>query len=133
LIALFWDLFFPINKKLWTSSFVLYTGGLATIALASLYWLIDICGYKKATPFFVAFGMNSITAYVMADIVPGLMGAIPATYNGQKTNLYGWLYQTCFVPFFTPINASVMAAIALVLIIWLIMYPLYKKGIIIKV
>jgi predicted acyltransferase len=132
-LALFWDFFFPINKKLWTSSFVLYTGGLATITLASLYWLIDVMNYKKATPFFVAFGMNSITAYVLADIVPGLMGAIKMTFHGQQTNLYGYLYQAAIVPFFTPINASLVAAIALVFIIWLFMWPLYKRNIIIKV
>jgi predicted acyltransferase len=132
-LALFWDFFFPINKKLWTSSFVLYTGGLATITLASLYWLIDVMNYKKATPFFVAFGMNSITAYVLADIVPGIMGSIKMSYHGQQTNLYGYLYQTAIVPFFTPINASLVAAIALVFIIWLFMWPLYKRNIIIKV
>lgn len=133
ILALFWDFFFPINKKLWTSSFVLYTGGLATMALAALYWLIDVNNYKRATPFFVTFGMNSITAYILADIVPGIMGAIKMTYNSQPTNLYGYLYQTVFVPFFTPVNASLAAGIALVLLIWLIMYPLYKYNIIIKV
>jgi predicted acyltransferase len=132
-IALFWDFFFPINKKLWTSSFVLYTGGLATMALAALYWLIDVNNYKRFTPFFVTFGMNSITAYVLADIVPGFMGAIKVNYMGKPSNLYGYLYQTVFVPFFTPLNASLAAAIALVLLLWLIMYPLYKKNIIIKV
>jgi predicted acyltransferase len=132
-LALFIDFFFPINKKLWTSSFVLYTGGLATVALALLYWVIDINGYKRATPFFVTFGMNSITAYILADIVPGILGAIPAHINGKPTNLYGYLYQTVFAPFFTPVNASLAAAIALVLVIWLILYPLYKRNIIIKV
>jgi predicted acyltransferase len=133
ILALFWDFFFPINKKLWTSSFVLYTGGLATVALATLYWLIDVNNYKRATPFFVAFGMNSITAYVLADIVPGLMGTIKMTYHGQPSNLYGYIYQTVFVPCFSPINASLAAAIALVLLLWLFMYPLYKRNIIIKV
>lgn len=132
-IALFWDFFFPINKKLWTSSFVLYTGGLATMALAALYWVIDVNNYKRAAPFFVTFGMNSITAYILADIVPGLMGAIKMTHNGLPTNLYGYIYQTVFVPFFSPVNASLAAAIALVLLLWVIMYPLYKKKIIIKV
>jgi predicted acyltransferase len=131
-IALFWDFVFPINKKLWTSSFVLYVGGLDTAALAALYWLIDLQGYKRATPFFVTFGMNSITAYVLADFVPGIMDAIKFHAGGKTTNLYSWLYQTCITPFFTPVNASLVAAIALVFIIWLILYPLYKKNIIIK-
>jgi len=133
LIAIFWDIFFPINKKLWTSSFVLYTGGLATIALATLYWLIDVNNYKRAAPFFVTFGMNSITAYVLADVVPGIMGAIKFNYHGKPANLYGYIYQTVFVPYFNPFNASLAAAIALVLLLWLLMYPLYKYKIIIKV
>ena len=133
LIAIFWDIFFPINKKLWTSSFVLYTGGLATIALATLYWLIDVNNYKRAAPFFVTFGMNSITAYVLADVVPGIMGAIKFNYYGKPANLYGYIYQTVFVPYFNPFNASLAAAIALVLLLWLLMYPLYKYKIIIKV
>ena len=106
---------------------------LTPVALAALYWLIDVYNYKRATPFFVTFGMNSISAYVLADIVPGLMGAIKMTYNGQPTNLYGYIYQTTFVPFFSPVNASLAAAIALVLLLWAIMYPLYKYKIIIKV
>jgi predicted acyltransferase len=133
IVALFWDFVFPINKKLWTSSFVLYVGGMDTAALAALYWLIDVQGYKRCTPFFVTFGMNSIVAYVLADIVPGIMGAIKFHAHGQATNLYGYLYQACFVPFFTPVNASLAGAIALVLLLWLILYPLYKKGIILKV
>jgi predicted acyltransferase len=60
------------------------------------------------------------------------MGAIKFHSGGKPTNLYGWLYQTCITPFFTPVNASLVAAIALVFIIWLILYPLYKKRIIIK-
>lgn len=132
-LALFWDLFFPINKKLWTSSFVLYTGGLATITLGVLYWLIDVKGYKRATPIFVAFGINSITAYILSDLIPGLFNTIKTTYQGQQTDLWGLIYRSVFVPNFTPINASLGSAILLVVIIWVIMWVLYKRKIIIKV
>ncbi len=77
--------------------------------------------------------MNSITAYVLADVVPGIMGAIKFNYYGKPANLYGYIYQTVFVPYFNPFNASLAAAIALVLLLWLLMYPLYKYKIIIKV
>lgn len=132
-LALFWDLFFPINKKLWTSSFVLYTGGLATITLGVLYWLVDVKGYKRATPIFVAFGINSITAYILSDLIPGLFNTIKTTYQGQPTDLWGLIYRSVFVPNFTPINASLGSAILLVVIIWVIMWVLYKRKIIIKV
>jgi predicted acyltransferase len=69
-LGLIWGLFFPINKALWTSSFVLYTGGWATIALAFSYWLIDVQGYRAFTGIFIPFGANAITAYVLSDFVP---------------------------------------------------------------
>ena len=76
ILGLIWDLFFPINKALWTSSFVLYAGGLATIGLSISYWLIDVQGYKRFTPFFVAFGANAITAYILADFIPHYLSMI---------------------------------------------------------
>jgi predicted acyltransferase len=130
---LIWDLFFPINKALWTSSFVLYTGGLGTMALATLFWLIDVQGYKRFTAFFVAFGINAITAYILADIVPGLTALIKVNLNGQKIDAYSYAYQTLFVPYFTPVNASVLDAIAFVLLIWLMVWVLYRFKVIIKV
>jgi len=133
LLALVWDLFFPINKQLWTSSFVLYTGGLATVILAMLYWFIDVQNYKRATSFFVAFGMNAITAYILAGVVPEIIGMIKITLNGKKVDAWTYIYQTLFVPNFTPVNASLGAAILLVLIIWVFMWVLYKRKIIIKV
>ena len=76
LAGLIWNLFFPINKALWTSSFVLYAGGLATLGLTLSYWLIDVQGYKKYTSFFLPFGANAITAYVMGDFIPYFLGKI---------------------------------------------------------
>jgi len=133
-ISLIWDLFFPINKALWTSSFVLYTGGLATITLATLYWLIDVQGYKKYTAFFVAFGVNAITAYLLSDIVPGLIALIKVNNaDGVKIDLFSYFYQTLFVPYFSPVNASLMDAIAFVLLVWFLVWLLYRRKIIIKV
>jgi predicted acyltransferase len=133
ILALIWDLFFPINKQLWTSTFMLYTGGLATIILAMLYWLIDVQGYKRATPFFVAFGMNSITAYILAGVVPALIGRIKVNLHGHKVDAFTYVYQTVFVPNFSPVNASLVGGILVVLEIWVIMWVLYKRNIIIKV
>jgi len=131
--SLVWDLFFPINKALWTSSFVLYTGGLATMTLATLFWLIDVQGHKKYLSFFIAFGTNAITAYILADVVPGLIALIKINSHGQKIDAYSFGYQTLFVPYLTPVNASLGGAILFVIIIWLLLLPLYKKKIIIKV
>jgi predicted acyltransferase len=123
--GLFWDLFFPINKALWTSSFVLYTGGLATIGLALSYWLIDIQGYKRFTFPFVVFGTNAITAYVLSGFIPHYMGMIRV--HGLS------IYQTFFAPYFSPVNASLVSAIFTVLILWVVMWIFYIKKIFIKI
>jgi predicted acyltransferase len=131
--SLIWDLFFPINKALWTSSFVLYTGGLATMTLATLYWLIDVQGYKKYTSFFVAFGINAITAYILSDIVPGSIALIKINSDGHKIDAYSYIYQTLCVPYFSPVNASLAGGIGFTLLIYLMVLVLYKRKIIIKV
>lgn len=125
ILGLIWDLFFPINKALWSSSFVLYAGGLATIGLALSYWLIDVRGHKKFTPPFVAFGANAITAYILADFIPHYLGKV--SIGGKP------LYNLLFAPYFSPINASLASAIFTVFCVWIVMWILYKRKIIIKV
>ncbi len=131
--GLIWDKFFPINKALWTSSFVLYTGGLATAGLTLSYWLIDVQQRKKYITPFVAYGANAITAYVAADVVLVVLDWIHPTLHGQKVGLQQYLYQTFFVPYFSPFNASVAGAVTFVLILMIPMIVLYKKKIFIKV
>lgn len=124
-LGLIWDMFFPINKALWTSSFVLYTGGWATIALAFSYWLIDVQGRSRFTGFFLPFGANAITAYVLSAFIPHYTNLI---HIGGSS-----IYQMLFEPYYSPYNASLAAAIVMTLFIWVIMWVLYKFKIIIKV
>ena len=131
--GLIWNGFFPINKALWTSSFVLYTGGLATAGLTLCYWLIDVHQRKKYITPFVAYGANAITAYIAADVVLVVLDLFHPTLNGQKVGLQQYLYQTFFVPYFSPVNASLAGAITYVLILMIPMLILYKKKIFIKV
>ncbi|XHR92983.1 acyltransferase family protein [Mucilaginibacter sp. UC70_90] len=129
ILALIWNPFFPINKQLWTSSFVLLTAGLAINILALSYWFIDIKGNKALLPPFLAFGRNAIAAYVLADIIPALIAAIPV----GKTNLWSFTYNHLFVPYLSPENASLAGAILTVLIIFIPVWILYKRNITIKV
>lgn len=134
IIGLIWDLFFPINKALWTSSFVLYAGGLATIGLALCYWLIDVQGYKKGTTPFVVYGVNAITVFFLSGLIPRLLTLIKVSLpNGTEVNSKEWMYQTFFTPYFSPINASLAGAITFILIWLLILWLMFKKNIIIKV
>ena len=132
--GLVWDLFFPINKALWTSSFVLYTGGLATLGLTLFYWLIDIQGYRRFTKPFVIFGVNAITVYAASGLIPRILGMIKLHDSaGNTVNLHEYLYNTFFVPYFTPINASLAGGLTYVLIWYVILWLMYRKNIIIKV
>jgi len=134
LLGLLWDLQFPINKALWTSSYVLYTGGLATIILALSYWIIDANQYNRFTKPFVVYGVNAITVFFVSGLLPRLLNMIKITQeNGDETGALTWFNQTYFTPYFSPINASLAYAIFVVLFFYIILWVMYKKNIIIKV
>jgi predicted acyltransferase len=132
--GLLWDLQFPINKALWTSSYVLYTGGLATMMLAFCYWIIDINNYNRFTTPFVIYGVNAITVFFVAGLAPRLINMIKIIQpDGEKIGALTAFYQKFFVPYFSPINASLAYAIFVVLFFYVILWGMYKKNIIIKV
>ncbi len=134
LAGLLWDLQFPINKALWTSSYVLYTGGLATSVLALSYWLIDVHQIRWFTPPFVVYGVNAITVFFLSGLMPRLLNMIKITNDaGVKVGALSYINQTFFVPHFSPINASLAYAVAFVLFWYVILWIMYKKHIIIKV
>lgn len=132
--GLIWDLFFPINKSLWTSSFVLYTGGLATLGLAACYWIIDVQGYKKYTTPFVVYGVNAITVFFLSGLIPRILNMIRVEMpDGSTAGSREWMYQTFFTPYFSPVNASLAGAVTFILIWLLILWLMYRNKIIIKV
>jgi predicted acyltransferase len=129
-----WNAFFPINKALWTSSYVLFTGGLALQFVALCYWVIDIKGYRRWAKPFEIFGVNAIALYVGAGIMADLLGVIKVTgSDGTKIPLGSWIYDNLFASWASPVNASLAFAIAFVLV-WLgLMWILYKRKIFIKI
>jgi predicted acyltransferase len=134
ILGLIWDLCFPINKALWTSSFVLYAGGLASIGLALCYWLIDVQGYKKGTTPFVVYGINAITVFFLSGLIPRILTMIKVNMpDGTVLTSREWLYESFYSPYFSPINASLAGAVTFMLI-WLgILWWMYSRKIIIKV
>ena len=134
ILGLIWDLCFPINKALWTSSFVLYAGGLATVGLALCYWLIDVQGYKKGTTPLVVYGVNAITVFFLSGLIPRILTLIMVSMpDGTRVNSKVWMYETFYTPYFTPVNASLAGAVTFILIWLLILWAMFKKNIIIKV
>lgn len=129
-----WNPFFPINKALWTSSYVLFTGGLALQLLALCYWVIDIKGYRRWAKPFEIFGVNAIALYVGAGLMAELLGLIKVTgADGTKIPLGLWIYDSLFASWASPVNASLAFAIAFVLV-WLgFMWLLFRRNIFVKV
>ncbi len=129
-----WNPFFPINKALWTSSYVLFTGGLALQLLALCYWVIDIKGYRRWAKPFEIFGVNAIALYVGAGLMAALLGLIKVTRaDGTKITLGGWIYDNLFAAWASPINASLAFAIVFVLVWLAFMWILFRRNIFIKV
>lgn len=133
-----WNPLLPINKALWTSSYVLFTAGLALQLLAACYWLIDIKGYRRwALPFRV-FGVNALAVFVLTGWMARVM-TIKEWWNFTRAdgttgaNLQTFIYQRAFASWLSPLNASLAFAICFVLL-WLgLMAILYRKKIYIKV
>jgi len=129
-----WGLQFPINKSLWTSSFVPFTGGLATVVLSLSYWIIDVNNYSRFTKPFVVYGVNAITVFFLSGLIPRILNMIKVTQpDGSETGAQNWLYESFFMPYFSPVNASLAWAVTFVLFWLAILWLMYSRKIIIKV
>jgi len=129
------SLLFPINKNLWSSSFVLVTAGLANLLLALFFFLIDI---KKRTGFtkpFIVYGMNSILVYAIAESLETITNYIQIDIGmGKKTGLFGFIYLHVFAPAFSsPYNASMAWSICYSLAFMPLLWYFYKKKIFLKI
>ncbi len=126
--------FFPINKNLWTSTFVLFTGGFAMLALAICYWIVDVRAWRAWTSPFLVFGMNAILAYALAALVSEVSTDFEfSDAAGRDTTLHGWLYQRYFVPHFNPLNASLAFAIFFVVVIFVLLWPFYRGKLFLRI
>lgn len=132
--GIIWDMYFPMNKALWTSSYVIFTTGMALNVFGMCYWLADVKQIKWWTKPFVVYGTNAITVYVLSGMVSVMMSRIKWTNAiGDTVSLKSFMYNSFFTPFLSPINASLAWALFYVLF-WLgIMWIFYKKNIFLKV
>jgi predicted acyltransferase len=109
------DLWLPINKNLWTSSYVLFMAGWAMVIFAAMFWLIDVRGWRRwATPF-VIYGMNALALFVLSGVIGRLFNYIKWTNaQGAGVTLKAFLHQSYFAPLASPRNASLLFAVAFV-------------------
>ncbi|MBA4320661.1 MAG: DUF5009 domain-containing protein, partial [Flavobacterium sp.] len=144
ILGLIWNQFFPMNKSLWTSSFVLYTAGFATLFLATFYYVIDIKGYKNWTTPILFWGVNPMIVFFLSGILPRVLSSIkvgnPAYITGnleeipEQIGLQEYLNKFCIVPHFDdPKVASLMWALLNVTFWSLVLWYFYKKKLFFKV
>ena len=122
----------PINKKIWSPTFVLATCGLASSFLALLIWIIDVKGYKKWSLFFESFGVNPLFMYVLGGVLGILFGSICFPWGEGSISIHGFLYKVLLMPVFGETGGSLAYALLFVGINWCIGYQLYKRKIYIK-
>jgi predicted acyltransferase len=135
-----WNIWFPLNKKLWTSSFVLFAGGLSLLLLALSMWVVDIMrasetcedrARKSRTSMpLLVFGMNAIVAYVFSELLAGGIDNIHMSAGG---NLQQWLYHSILAVVPDPAFASLLYSLGFVAVCWLPAYALYRRRIFIKI
>jgi predicted acyltransferase len=133
LLGYLWDLVFPINKALWTSSFVVFTAGFAAFALATLGWLADIRGIHRWAAPFKVFGVNAILAYAGDEVFGSILyklGIIPAETG--RMDLASAFYQLIILPRFEPHDASLIFAVSMVLFWGAVLTIFYRRGIYLK-
>src|SRR5437764_567263 len=134
IVGWIWNSWFPINKSLWTSSYVVFTTGMALQLLAICYWLVDIKGYKRWAKPFIIFGVNALALFVFSGLLARLMGIIKVpSGDGSSIALQPYIFKNLFASWATPINASLFFAITYIFFWLFLMWLLYRKKIYIKV
>lgn len=136
-LGLVWNIIFPINKSLWTSSYVLYTAGIAILCLSLLYYIIDAIDYRRGTKLFLIWGVNPMIVFFFSSIIPQSLRMIQfqnPEIAAEQINLQKYLYSFWISPFFSnPLTASLAGALIYVGIWSFILWLFYKKNLIFKV
>ena len=137
IVGLLWSTVFPLNKALWTSSYVLYTAGLATICLLILYYLIDVVNIKNWTKLFLIWGVNPMIVFFFSGIIPRALSAIKIEnpiVAEEKISLQKFIYDFNIVPLFSnPLNASLSYALSYAVFWSFILWILYRNKLFFKV
>jgi predicted acyltransferase len=134
MVAMMWNWSFPINKSLWTSSYVLFCAGMAAVAIATTMWVIDLHGFKRWTTPFVIYGLNPMVAFVGSGVMARCIYSLfTVNYQGKQIPLESAIYQAGFASWLQPVNASLAFAICFVLFWFAVLTVLYKKKIVLKV
>src|SRR6185436_4680784 len=132
--GLMWHWSFPINKSLWTGSYVVFTAGLAAVSLAAIMWLVDEQQWRWWTKPWIIYGMNPMVAFVGSGVLARLIySIIKVNYHGNRIALQAAIYQSMFASRLTPKNASLAFALAFVAYWYAVLSFLYRRNIVLRV
>jgi predicted acyltransferase len=129
-LSLFWGQFFPIAKKLWTSSFTLLTIGVDLCILGLLIYIIEIEKIKRGTGFFLSFGKNSLAIYLLSEL---LLTTLQVIWVAPRLSFYDWINQVFYQRLFPGALGTLVFAICYMLLCWLVAYSMDKRKIYIKI
>ncbi|HEV2425693.1 MAG TPA: heparan-alpha-glucosaminide N-acetyltransferase domain-containing protein [Terriglobia bacterium] len=131
----FFGIWFPINKKLWTSPYVLFTGGAGLLGLAVCYWALDMRTWRgRWTIPALVFGMNSIVAYAFSEILSKILDAWPVRVaSGEAISAQQFIYRHFFAPLAGAPKASLIYSLAFVVVCWIFAWLLYRKRVFVKI
>jgi predicted acyltransferase len=132
--GLVWAWGFPINKNLWTSSYVVFTAGMAAVAIATCLWLVEVRGSRWWARPFVVFGVNPILAFVGSGLMARLIYSVIAVErDGARVPLQRVVYEAAYASWLAPRDASLLFALSFVLFWFAVLTVLYRRGIFLKV
>jgi predicted acyltransferase len=118
------NLWLPINKSLWTSSYSVYMAGLASIVFALCYWIVDVREHNRWSRFFAIYGMNALAVFILTGVIGRLLGIVKIGEHSLEV----WIFDNLFAPLASLINASLLYAIVNVFFYFLIVYIMYRRG-----
>lgn len=134
MVGLVWHWVFPINKSLWTSSYVVFTAGIAAVTLATVMWLVDAQGVRRGTGFFVDFGLNPMLAFLGSGLMARLIySVLKVDVGGKRVPLQTAIFEAGYASWLPPRPASLAFALSFVGVWWVVLAWCRRRGIVLKV
>lgn len=127
LVGWLWSLSFPINKNLWTSSYVLFTSGAASMLLALCHVAMDRQDIRKLLQPYVVLGRNALALFVLSGLLVKTLIWIKVGPPDARISLYNWIFQRGFAPWAEPKNASLFFALTALFVLYLILQAMYRR------
>ncbi|MBL0938726.1 MAG: DUF5009 domain-containing protein [Gemmatimonadaceae bacterium] len=135
MVGLMWHWVFPINKNIWTSSYVVFTAGIGAVSLATCMWIIDVMEWRRWTFPFVIYGVNPMLAFLGSGLMARITSSLWTWSNadGTRTSAQAYVFKTLYASWLPPREASFAYAVSFVVLWFLILWGAWKRGWVLKV